>query len=702
MSGACRLPAGGRVDRARPLRFTFDGRSYTGLAGDTLASALLANGVHLVGRSFKYHRPRGILTAGCEEPNALVQLDRGGARERAQPARHPARAVRRPRRDEPEPLALAELRLGRRPPTGWRRCSRPASTTRRSCGRAGWWRRVYEPTIRARRGPRPQPGAARSRPLPAPPRPLRRARGRRRPRRARWPRLAAAMAGAPRDSRRRAGRAGRRAAGRAERPPRRHGRRGLAGRRARPSSPRMPNLTLLPRTTAFAWLRPQSSGPARARHRPSGRAATRDLPRAAPLAGPRAAGRARHRARSRRPLVFPGNDRPAMMLAAAARTYLTAWRPASAAASWSFTNNDPPGERRSTSPRPGSRRRRSSTARGRDARTGRSARRGDRALDRPPRHRHAGAAAGRRRCVARSRRAVGAPRAVVLRCAARLAAAGPRRASFSQAAGALRWDESARGLPARAGRAARSPGRGAGCFALAARSPTAARPGPRRPALGRAAATAPPSPARPKRHRGARAGAPDRDGCRRPGAFVDLQNDVTVKDLRLALREGCAAIEHVKRYTTTGMAPIRARLGNVNGARIVADGAGVPRAEVRGRPPSAPPIPRSAFGALAGASRTALDPLRRTPIARPGRGPGRGVRGRGAVAARRATSRSRARTWPAAVARECRAAREAVGLFDASTLGKIDVEGPTRPSFSNRVYTNAWARLGRRAAAATA
>jgi sarcosine oxidase, subunit alpha len=71
---APRLPAGGRVDRNRPLTFWFNGRRYQGLAGDTLASALLANGVRLVGRSFKYHRPRGVLTAGIGEPNALVQL----------------------------------------------------------------------------------------------------------------------------------------------------------------------------------------------------------------------------------------------------------------------------------------------------------------------------------------------------------------------------------------------------------------------------------------------------------------------------------------------------------------------------------------------------------------------------------------------------------------------------------------------------
>ena len=72
-----RLPNRGRVDHRRPVRFTFDGKSYEGLAGDTLASALLANGVHLMGRSFKYHRPRGVVSAGSDEPNALMGTRRG-------------------------------------------------------------------------------------------------------------------------------------------------------------------------------------------------------------------------------------------------------------------------------------------------------------------------------------------------------------------------------------------------------------------------------------------------------------------------------------------------------------------------------------------------------------------------------------------------------------------------------------------------
>ncbi|MGB2534240.1 MAG: 2Fe-2S iron-sulfur cluster-binding protein, partial [Candidatus Puniceispirillum sp.] len=73
----CRKVADGRINRAKTISFTFDGKTYQGYEGDTLASALLANDVHLVGRSFKYHRPRGILSAGSEEPNALIRLGKG-------------------------------------------------------------------------------------------------------------------------------------------------------------------------------------------------------------------------------------------------------------------------------------------------------------------------------------------------------------------------------------------------------------------------------------------------------------------------------------------------------------------------------------------------------------------------------------------------------------------------------------------------
>ena len=76
-----RLKAGGAIDRSKLVSFQFDGNTYSGYEGDTLASALLANDVHLMGRSFKYHRPRGCLTAGSEEPNAIVELRTDARRE---------------------------------------------------------------------------------------------------------------------------------------------------------------------------------------------------------------------------------------------------------------------------------------------------------------------------------------------------------------------------------------------------------------------------------------------------------------------------------------------------------------------------------------------------------------------------------------------------------------------------------------------
>ncbi len=76
-----RLQGHGVVDRTQSLSFRFDGKQLAGFSGDTLASALLAAGIKLVGRSFKYHRPRGTLTAGSEEPNALVELRSGARRE---------------------------------------------------------------------------------------------------------------------------------------------------------------------------------------------------------------------------------------------------------------------------------------------------------------------------------------------------------------------------------------------------------------------------------------------------------------------------------------------------------------------------------------------------------------------------------------------------------------------------------------------
>ena len=74
MSNKFRLPSGGQVNKAEKISFKFNGKIFLGFKGDTLASALLANGIHLIGRSFKYHRPRGVLTSGVEEPMPLFKL----------------------------------------------------------------------------------------------------------------------------------------------------------------------------------------------------------------------------------------------------------------------------------------------------------------------------------------------------------------------------------------------------------------------------------------------------------------------------------------------------------------------------------------------------------------------------------------------------------------------------------------------------
>ncbi|MFT5186632.1 MAG: sarcosine oxidase subunit alpha, partial [Porticoccaceae bacterium] len=79
MSQINRLPTCGRTDPSQTIKFIFNGKTYQGVAGDTLASALLANGVNVVGRSFKYSRPRGIVGHGMEEPNGIIQLGSGAA-----------------------------------------------------------------------------------------------------------------------------------------------------------------------------------------------------------------------------------------------------------------------------------------------------------------------------------------------------------------------------------------------------------------------------------------------------------------------------------------------------------------------------------------------------------------------------------------------------------------------------------------------
>ena len=178
----------------------------------------------------------------------------------------------------------------------------------------------------------------------------------------------------------------------------------------------------------------------------------------------------------------------------------------------------------------------------------------------------------------------------------------------------------------------------------------------------------------------------------RAKAFVDYQNDVTAKDLRLAVREGMRSIEHVKRYTTNGMATDQGKMSNINGLMIAADALGKEPPQV-GLTTFRPPYTPTTFGAFAGYLRGETFQLtRKTPI-------DSWAEANGAVFEPVAQWR---RAWyfpregediDAAVARECRATRASVGIFDASTLGKIEVVGPDAVEFMNRMYTNPWAKL---------
>ncbi|MDE2218998.1 MAG: sarcosine oxidase subunit alpha, partial [Gammaproteobacteria bacterium] len=182
-------------------------------------------------------------------------------------------------------------------------------------------------------------------------------------------------------------------------------------------------------------------------------------------------------------------------------------------------------------------------------------------------------------------------------------------------------------------------------------------------------------------------------GAMRGGkAFVDWQNDVTAADLALAVREGFRSIEHIKRYTTTGMATDQGKTSNLNALAIAAQQLGRPIPEVGLTTFRMPYLPVG-FGGLAGYARGELfAPLRKTPMYD-------WAAARGAVFEPVAMWQ-RARYFPQsgedmhqAVARECQCVRRTCGLFDASTLGKIEVAGPDAVEFMNRMYVNSWNSL---------
>ena len=174
--------------------------------------------------------------------------------------------------------------------------------------------------------------------------------------------------------------------------------------------------------------------------------------------------------------------------------------------------------------------------------------------------------------------------------------------------------------------------------------------------------------------------------------FVDFQNDATAKDIKLALREGFRSIEHVKRYTTTGMGTDQGKLGNMHALGIISETTKT-KMGILGTTTFRPPYTPLTFGAIVGRNvGEFFDAFRKTPI--------HDWHIENNAQFENVGQWKRAWYYPKdnenmhqAVQRESKAARDSVGILDASTLGKIDIQGTDASEFLNRVYTNAWSKL---------
>ena len=174
--------------------------------------------------------------------------------------------------------------------------------------------------------------------------------------------------------------------------------------------------------------------------------------------------------------------------------------------------------------------------------------------------------------------------------------------------------------------------------------------------------------------------------------FLDFQNDSTAKDVKLALREGFKSIEHVKRYTTTGMGTDQGKLSNMHALGIIAETSGVKMGEL-GTTTFRPPYTPLTFGTIVGRNvGEFFDITRKTPM--------HNWHVEHKAEFENVGQWKRAWYYPRegenmdkAVQRESKAARESAGILDASTLGKIDIQGTDASEFLDRVYTNAWSKL---------
>ncbi len=651
MSGY-RLSNGGRIDRSQPVSFSFDGATYSGFAGDTLASALLANGVTLFGRSFKYHRPRGLMAAGTEEPNALVSVTRGPGRFtpnlRATGVELHDGLVAVSQNRWPSlktDFGAINDRLSVFFPAGF--------YNKTFMWPRSFWDKLYEPIIRRMAGlgdapTQDDPDIYAST----------------------YAHCDLLIIGA--------GPAGIDAALAASATNKRViiideqdelGGGALCDPALWPWLDRSVNalasaagVTVLTRTTAFGYYHDNFIGAVQrltdhlADGGPNGENAPREK-----LWRIRAGEVILAQGAIERPLVFDGNDTPGVMLSSAAKTYANRYGVSVGKSVALMASHDSGWHDVFALAKAGV-----GIAAIIDVREDVDAGLVKEATD-------LGIAvklgqsvigvAGRHGVNAVEVAANNGGRKPAIACDALLMAGGwtPSVHLWSHSKGTLAWrDDLAAYVPNQANENVRCVGACSGDWDFGNGAVIDVLPTPM-----------------------------DQSRIK---AFVDFQNDVTAKDIKLAIREGFRSIEHIKRYTTNGMATDQGKTSNLNGLQIASTALARPVTEI-GLTTFRPPYTPQSFGAIAGHAKGDLfQPLRKTNI-------DGWATENGAIFELVAQWR-RARYFPksgedmhAAVNRECVAVRSSVGIFDASTLGKIEVVGPDAAEFLNRMYTNPWKAL---------
>jgi sarcosine oxidase subunit alpha len=674
-SGPARIAAGLLTDAARPLGFRFDGRALRGLAGDTLASALLANGQQLFGRSFKYHRPRGVVTAGPEEPCALVDVIGAAGREPNHPAttlalREGLEAVSQNRWPSLafDVMGVSDL-LSRFLPAGF---------YYKTFMSPGWaWERLYEPLIRRAAGLGVLSWRASAHAEPA---------------ETLHEHADVLVVGA--------GPAGMAAAEVL----------GAAGLKvliadqdvalgggsmldARWDAWRQ---RLGAHLDGLAHVRPLMRTTVLGAYGYGVFAALEVLGDSARAAS----GGLRERLRvirarrvllatgaTERLIAFPGNDTPGVMLAGSALAYLRRYGVAVGRRPAFFLNNDEAYEALFALRAAGI-----ECAGVVDART--ESRAAARALELGVQvfaaasvdAVHGGSAV--RGLSLRSRD--GARRELAADCLLISGGFTPAASLATQLGATLKWrEESAAFVPELAVAAGRIAGaaRGVSGLAAAARDGAAAAQALVAELTNIGAAEdggdLPPDPQSTPL-----AALWEVEG--RGKAFVDLQNDVTSADVRLSEREGYEHVEHMKRYTTHGMATDQGRIGGLLGSAVLARARGVPLSAV-GQAQARPYVQPIPFAALAGSEvREHYKPKRLLPLHEWHEQAAASFVPTGLWL--RPLVYSREHGWEP-VLREARAVRRAVGVTDLSTLGKIDVQGKDAGRFLDFIYANTFSTL---------